>query len=723
MFRASCFSDFVCEAGAMLPTRLVRRPLSLLLIGALVFLISASAQAQTPDVEEFKGQEPLGALIERATTIEMLRVAKMDAQGILFSRAGALKGAAPSGQVLCKLDDAAPGARSLRAWARPGQLAICFERNGQAITCVGNAWYRGGLEEPLKDSRLASIEELYSQTYVGPVEVLHSAVKAVLAGREVVVTACAGDLESDNCPIRRDWLHGRKNLVCRVRASRNLTDPIPNWLSDASSEFVGWGVGGREIIPQLEAKLASRNPEVRAGAILDLTDLGTLARPALPAIRNALHDQDAFVRLYATEAVARLNPNQLLRLRSVREALEAADPDLRLAAIDVAARLQQRSSPLVPPLVLALTDREREIRTAAAYALGIICPDAKPTGWHREEVAAALGACLLDRDEQSGLATRAARSLLLFGADAWPALPELNELLHSDRSGMASALAAQIISRLEPAPVILLADALRDPNCSARSVILWEMERLGPQARLALPAVTAASAAGPPGLMVSAARAVKAIAGRRGVHRVSWNVKKEIDSLSEMVDGITLAITLRDLQECGVPLHGAIPTLSRLAQDRKALLAPAAIECLGRIGAANEAPLLRRLLASRRARTRAAAAGALWRLGKDREAAAVLLPVAIAGEDDQARDAALRTLQDLGPTAGSGVPVLRRALRDRSDRWRTEVAHALWTVAPGTNAATARQARHEALAALVGELGAGADRTYAAATVLQQLGP
>src|SRR5581483_8631565 len=114
--------------------------------------------------------------------------------------------------------------QDLFAWAKPGKRVVCFVKGREALTCVGNAWYR--THYPSDEDKLpycnGSLGESAS-AYIGSTAKLRDAIVDLLAEKEVVITAEVPGKgfpsDRDDKPLPRDWLHGEKRQAHRVKVS------------------------------------------------------------------------------------------------------------------------------------------------------------------------------------------------------------------------------------------------------------------------------------------------------------------------------------------------------------------------------------------------------------------------------------------------------------------------------------------------------------------------
>ena len=80
------------------------------------------------------------------------------------------------------------------------------------------------------------------------------------------------------------------------------------------------GVRGPDAVPALIAVLRDlQNPRAREGAICALGRMGPRAREAVPALREALHDEDQAVRVRAARALKDIDPNAAAKAGVPRE--------------------------------------------------------------------------------------------------------------------------------------------------------------------------------------------------------------------------------------------------------------------------------------------------------------------------------------------------------------------------------------------------------------------
>ena len=136
--------------------------------------------------------------------------------------------------------------------------------------------------------------------------------------------------------------------------------------------------------------LVDSNPMIRQAAAGALAKMGPAAQAAKPALLRCLQgDPSAPVRSNAACALGWLGK----------------DPEL------------------IPPLIKALDDQDKEVRRYAAYALSLLSPTSAPAVPK-----------LIERLEDPHMAYMAARALGAIGAPARPSIPQLIKALRRDNS-------------------------------------------------------------------------------------------------------------------------------------------------------------------------------------------------------------------------------------------------------------------------------------------------
>jgi HEAT repeat protein len=723
--------------------------------------------AQVPDhTGQVPSPQPLGGLVKDSVAIAVLEVVKVDRGTdqkpglITFKKIADLKGKHPENELRHSLLGSADHA-ALCDWAKPGRQAVFFSLGARkAVTCVGNHWnYNWDFGEREGLWSTASWVDGFRHTCVGSVAKLREAVSDILAGKEVVITATnpIGEelFDAEETPIVRDWLHGKKGRVFRIKASLELADQSA--LEHCPGGYVvGPGVGGKEVVPQLIAALKSDDALVRSDAAENLGQFGPIATAALPALLTTLADEDDFVRVFAAEAMARIDPRNKQVWPVLLHALESKQRGVRSAAITALATLRRADAGSVAALLGILADdSDAALRALTAFALGRLALEADET-FPRRDVVKGLGHALR-KDRTEDVRKWAARALLKFSQDARPVLSDLRAAL-KDRSDDAAAVAQEVLARLGDDGRAALAASLGEKDCPLRALIVERLEDLGQHSKAIVPALEKALNDEDASVRYAAARALLRIDHPTGVRlgvpvlaRLAADKNYEyreyvIESLGELGPEARESVpTLIEivkspektkyrrravdaLGQIGPAASSAVPALIAVLSNDKDRVQDHAVIALGMIGpAARDAlPPLRARLTQPKGSGKILLAVAVAKIGDQQKAAEALLEVARAHRKRIPHESALIALGNIGPDAASALPALKKLLRDEdgwSDRWAAfAICRIGRPVKMGDRIVDERQEGFEALTALIHE----PDRRYGrfgVTEVVQQLGP
>jgi HEAT repeat protein len=700
-----------------------RLPQLILLAAGLLVPAEGFAQTRTfvrPPIRQTGASRdrtapPLGSLIEYTKDINVLQVAAVDRLlGIItFKPVATLKGKAPVDPVRHSFGGelTADSRRAFLEWARPGRTAIYFrvQEVWESVVCVGNAWYQ------VKDDLIGTKPDRdHETTYVGSVDALREHVAAILAGKEVVLTASA------TANSTRDWLRGQKGRVWRLRAGAKISWRFEEVPVVESDEFIGWGID-KAALPKLVESLKDADPFVRCEAVEDLGQIGPEARPALTDLRRALDDKDAHVRAFAALAVGRIDKDDKQAVRGLLAAL--ADPSARVrdtAALGLA-ELAPRAGTAAPALLKALrSDADKDVRASAAFALGRIALEVTDVGEPRADIIAALAQAARD-DKHSDVRYWSIHALRRFGPDARAAIPALERRVKAETN--ESELALDTLSRLGPVSVPALCEALkvvkgRDLRCE----IFAHLEDLGPSAKAAVPMLRDLTDSDN---VLDRSNAIAALAG------IAWKS-----------DAKAITAELRDAIEVGWLRHQAsmrleerfgqfgpgnevaLPVLIAWLQHSRYDMVDAILANSGPGGRA-AIPALRKMIDAE-GRAQPDVAYALWHLGLKREAVTALRKQWEDADDRASNRGILFALADIGPDAAEMVPLLKKELRKEPEDYRGRyhracVALALWRVQKPVEAGgTVVDPRQEALDVLLALL---REHHIEAVDALGQIGP
>lgn len=204
---------------------------------------------------------------------------------------------------------------------------------------------------------------------------------------ETIIEALKGAADDESAFVRAASV----GTLARIAGGTKVEIPrVIEALGDPDTEvrlaaacFLGWrGFGKRSpmLVPALSRVLADPDPRVRENSARTLGDLGLDAETALPALRALANDPERVVRERAAESISAIEKSALtFRSATLPQAiaeLDSADPITRVLAAGRIEDFDSRASDAIPALIRCLSDREADVRRAAATALGQLGPGA-----------------------------------------------------------------------------------------------------------------------------------------------------------------------------------------------------------------------------------------------------------------------------------------------------------------------------------------------------------
>jgi len=440
---------------------------------------------------------------------------------------------------------------------------------------------------------------------------------------------------------------------------------------------------GQPAVEFLITAINSKDPTTCEQAAYVLGEMGEVAKPAVPVLLELAKGKNLTIRTKAATALFRISPEHqkvaiatLLAVMGMRS--EQGAPD-EYAPLFAEWSLVSFGKPAVPLLIKALKDPQ--VRGYAASILGEIGPSAKEavqaltvamkdeTVWVRIAAAGALARINPD-DAQPGLdlllkilddpsdstsanAAResAASALGKIGPAARCAVPSLTRLSQFGDEAVRS-LAVQALKEIgtgaaetkepvyEGKPLSVWVKALKEGDAKSREDAAFALMKMGPAAREAMPALSAALT--DPNLeVVKFAAITLGKIGGEGVPPLILGLQDEDETLQ--------AIASLGLREAGA---AAVPSLIRLLRSSNRTTASYASSTLGKIG----------------------------------EPAVNDLVVALDHHDTQVRGLALLALGAMGDVAKVAVPAIRKRLNDDHPGVRKAAADILSKIGRDTSA-------------------------------------
>jgi HEAT repeat protein len=277
--------------------------------------------------------------------------------------------------------------------------------------------------------------------------------------------------------------HYRQRLVAVIALSfLSFTSPLL-LTRNASAENPIASKASSQEINSLIKKLKSNDERELDTAI---SELGEIGEPAIPALIEALQDENLQVRQSATEV---LRQSGRPVIPALVKALTNSDVELRrraAALLKKVSRSYWNSSELskvktvVSQLIPLLQDSDAGVRSSAASALGNIGAEAK---------TAVSQLIPLLQDSDAGVRSSAASALGNIGAEAKTAVSQLIPLLQDSDAGVRSSAASALgnIGAEAKTAVPQLVSLLQDSDEGVCSSAASALGKIGAEAKTAVP--------------------------------------------------------------------------------------------------------------------------------------------------------------------------------------------------------------------------------------------
>lgn len=128
----------------------------------------------------------------------------------------------------------------------------------------------------------------------------------------------------------------------------------------------------------LTQALSAPDDDVRALAVLGLSELGAGASAVVPVLTGAMHDGCDQVRRRAVRSLGDFGQAALPSLAHLVSALDDTATCVRMEAMSAIARIGPDAEPAIPHLVPLLADEEMRVRTVAGATLKKVGPCCVP---------------------------------------------------------------------------------------------------------------------------------------------------------------------------------------------------------------------------------------------------------------------------------------------------------------------------------------------------------
>jgi uncharacterized protein (TIGR03067 family) len=471
-------------------------------------------------------------------------------------------------------------------------------------------------------------------------------------------------------------------------------------VASAAPRFSEQGPDAKNV-DQLIADLKVKYWPDRYRAAEALGTLGPAAGSAVPALIDALSDQEALVRSAAAQALGKIGAGAKAAVPDVVRALKDGQPLVRAAAAEALGKIEQVSRAL-PSLLVALRDQDLSVRLAAETALATVSPGSK------DDVGSLL---VVMKEPDASTRQLAVSALLRISPSAKDAIPTLIEAL-KDSAQPARASVATALVRIAPGAkeaVPSLIDCLKKGDGALQSAAFEALYRIGPEGKDAVLALTPllrhedtqvrTFAATLLGKIGSGARgATPALIGNLrdrdlAVRRAAFEALERVGLEDKDAPALTLALKHEDgqvrifaailLGKTGPGARDAIPALIATLQDPVLGASRAAFEALEKVGVeGKDALTLTLALKHEDPQVRISAAILLGKTGPGVRDA---MPALIARLQDpvfEVKNAVFETLQRVG-LEGKDAPALALTLKHEDPQVRIFAAILLGKIGPG----------------------------------------
>jgi HEAT repeat protein len=405
---------------------------------------------------------------------------------------------------------------------------------------------------------------------------------------------------------------------------------------------VAWyGVAAGDQPPGLAKwieELRDPNVKARLKPAEALGTYGAAARDAIPGLMKLVRLETNYPPSHAaTQALARIGRAAVPELVG---ALKHPLAVVRFRAAWALGLIGPDAAQAMPALIKALGDGDRQVRQLSAYALGEMGPKA---------AAAVVPLVGLLRDPAAPVRKQAATSLQRIGPAAVPALAEaLKAKQPATREAAAHALG--LLGRDAKGAVAALAEAARDQHVGTRIQAISALGGIGPEAKKAAPALFEALKVKHVDTQAHAAAALLAIGA---------GTDKELAATMRQISREVRWAKPPVLAQFGRRPKDAVRPLIMSLKDEDPNQRAAAAVALGNIGrdAREAVPALKKALKDADLRVRLSAAGALPQI------------------DDASHKAAVQAFDEAFTQLVIRHNALRPLIQARQARLRVQLAH------------------------------------------------
>jgi HEAT repeat protein len=499
-------------------------------------------------------------------------------------------------------------------------------RAARALGAIGNA----GAAAPLNAAAADEHAAVRAQS-------IYALGRLAAADQDTLNTIVAGLTDKD-VNVRRASVRSLR----WIQADRKTVLPLVLKLLEDSDPAVAMPAlytvaeAGAEVVPALIESL--NHPEARYWACLVLAEIGADAKAAAPALTKLLSDERPEVRLQATIALGEIGPaaksagpelGKILQdpfpevraaavfalgmigdpaaAAAIAEADKEDDPFLHTLSVWAQAKLspqdKARMTSAVALLVSALGGEDREMAQLSARALADLGATNEMVEAELDKALAAADSATADRivSALASLGPRvvphairalerlerrptALRVLRRLGPEAAPAVPNLVEILASERDPKVRAELLLVLGSIGPQAEAAVVPATTALSESDRDVVLtagYCLGKIGPPATAAVPELKKLLASEDKVVQITAIWALLQI-GPKTESLAKAAMPLLTEALKHEQDFVRVEAAIA-LGELGPAAGDAVPALQEAAQDPFPALRTASVQALEKI--------------------------------------------------------------------------------------------------------------------------------------------
>jgi HEAT repeat protein len=417
-------------------------------------------------------------------------------------------------------------------------------------------------------------------------------------------------------------------------------------------------LGAFAALPLKELLQSNTDLQVRLYALSALRGMGAEAAPVLPVMMEFLQSDNADLRGLAINVLGQIGrPGASSAAPAVRKLWTDPSPNVQRVAISVYAALSEPSAEIAAELATRLKDPNPSLRGSAAFALGLLGPQALPQ----------LDALLeVMKDPEDMVRIAAAQSVGQMGEEALGALLDFEKSAKDPVSREIAAVGLASVQPPQPRQIDVLVRMVYEPQL--RKTTLGGLRKIG------TPAFDAMLAEVERGKDPVVAKEMLETIGAGGklAEEMTGRIAGLLDSQQPYVRwGAAMA-----LARIGKGGEGVVPALEKALEDKLPPVRILALAALARIGQESEGvlPKLIQLLRQGGADQSYHVAEVMRIYGEDALPALDALVDALGDEDARVQQWAEVAISGIGAVA---LPKLREILESPQGKNKARVLRAI----------------------------------------------